>query len=122
MYDLQYGLDAAFSPIEQLHHEVKSSENPIIMDLKQRYVIKGIQKEQIITSVVTIQSTPDGTKIEKVEDKWNGKLPDSSIQNVSSSVQLLNPFWWIKYTEGWIWWIWSFVWYTTPWRVCLASI
>jgi hypothetical protein len=66
-----------------LHHEVKSAGNPILMDLKQKYTIKGIGKEQTITSLVTIQMSEDGTKIEKVQDKWNGELPDGSIQNVS---------------------------------------
>jgi hypothetical protein len=54
------------------------------MDLKNRYVIKGINKEQTITSVVTIQTSADGAKIEKVQDKWDGALPDGAIQNVSS--------------------------------------
>jgi len=53
------------------------------MNLKTRYVVKGIKKEETIQSVVSIQTTPDGARIETVQDKWNGKLPDSSIQNVS---------------------------------------
>jgi len=75
-----YGLQTAFE-IERLSHQVTSSGNPIIMDLKTRYVIKGISKEQTIASVITIQATPDGSKIEKVQDKWDGELPDSSIKN-----------------------------------------
>lgn len=77
-----YGLQSAFSEIERQHHSVKDAGNPILMDLKTRYVIKGIEKEQIISSVVTIHLDSEG-KIQKVQDKWNGKLPDGAIANVS---------------------------------------
>lgn len=88
--------------------------------MKTRYVVKGIGKEQTVASIVNIFVDPQG-KISKVEDKWDGELPEGSIKNVSSLLQLLSPFWWIKYAESWAWWGWSFVWYTTPWRVrCLA--
>jgi hypothetical protein len=110
-----YGLKAAFSEIERLHHEVTSSGNPISMDMKTRYVVKGIGKEQIIDSKINIFT--EGDKIVKVEDKWDGKLPDSSFADVSSPLQLLNPFWWAKYGEGWAWWLWSFTWETSLWGV-----
>lgn len=77
-----YGLQTAFSEIERQHHSVTDAGNPILMDLKTRYVIKGIGKEQIISSVVAIHLDGQG-KIQKVEDKWNGKLPDGAIVNVS---------------------------------------
>ncbi|KAK3172983.1 hypothetical protein OEA41_006311 [Lepraria neglecta] len=76
-----YGLQAAFSEIERLHHEVTSSGNPISMDLRTRYVVKGISKEQTIDSKINIFYDKATGKITKVEDKWGGKLPDSSIQN-----------------------------------------
>ncbi|KAK4971935.1 hypothetical protein LTR66_011359 [Elasticomyces elasticus] len=80
-YEAQwYGLQSAFSEIERLHHEVTSSGNPITMDLKTRYVVKGIGKEQTIASVIKIYLDSHG-KIEKVEDKWDGKLPESGIAN-----------------------------------------
>ncbi|KAF1351002.1 hypothetical protein BDV97DRAFT_397967 [Delphinella strobiligena] len=80
-YEAQwYGLQSAFSEIERLGHEVKSSGNPIVMDMKTRYVVKGIGKEQTISSVINIYLNSQG-KIEKVEDKWDGKLPDSAIAN-----------------------------------------
>lgn len=50
------------------------------MNLKTRYVVKGIGKEQTINSLITIATSPDG-KITKVEDKWDGKLPDGAISN-----------------------------------------
>lgn len=114
-----YGLQTAFSEIERLHHEVTSAGNPIEMDMKTRYVVKGINKEQIIKSKILIHT--DGDKIAKVEDKWDGKLPDSSIANVSSVFQLMNPLWWLKYAEGWAFSFWSLFWETTPWRVRDAS-
>ncbi|GAB7363791.1 hypothetical protein MBLNU230_g4358t1 [Neophaeotheca triangularis] len=72
-----YGLQAAFSEIERLHHEVTSSGNPIEMDLKTRYVVKGIGKEQTINSKILIHT--EGDKISKVEDKWDGQLPEGQI-------------------------------------------
>lgn len=50
------------------------------MNLKNRYVVKGIGKEQTIASVVNIFVGKDG-KIEKLQDKWDGKLPDSFFSN-----------------------------------------
>ena len=58
----------AFSEIERLSHSVKSASNPISLDLKARYVVKGLEKEQTISSVVNIYTNSAG-KIEKVEDK-----------------------------------------------------
>ena len=78
-----YGLQSAFSEIERLHHQVKDAGNPILIDMKTRYVIKGINKEQTIESLVAIHLDQQG-KIQKVEDKWNGELPDGAISNVSS--------------------------------------
>ena len=112
-----YGLKESMSEIERLHYQVTSSGNPITMDLKTRYKIKAIGKEQIINSVITIATTADGSKIEKVQDKWDGELPDSSIKNVSSIWQLFSPFWWLHYAEGWAFWCWSWTWYTRPWMV-----
>ncbi|KAK7622431.1 hypothetical protein IWX50DRAFT_83538 [Phyllosticta citricarpa] len=75
-----YGLQSAFAEIERLSHQVTSAGNPIVMDLKTRYVLKGIKKETVIASVVNIY-TDNAGKISRVEDKWDGKLPDSSITN-----------------------------------------
>lgn len=41
-------------------------------------------------------------KITRVEDKWDGKLPDSAISNVSRHwTNVVNPFWWANYWFGW---------------------
>lgn len=113
----QYGLQTAFSNIERLHHSVTSAGNPIAMDLKTRYVVKGINKEQVIDSKVLIFYNESTGKISKVEDKWDGNLPESSFKDVSSLSQLLSPWWWLRWYEAWAFWAWSFVWYTRPWEV-----
>jgi hypothetical protein len=82
-YEAQwYGLSQAMSSIERLHHSVKDAGNPIMMDLKTKYVIKGVNTEKTIDSVVAIYLDKQG-KIEKVEDRWGGDLPNSKIANVS---------------------------------------
>ncbi|KAL8730296.1 MAG: hypothetical protein Q9166_004179 [cf. Caloplaca sp. 2 TL-2023] len=110
-----YGLQTAFAEIERLHHEVVSAGNPIGMDLKTRYVTKGIKKEQTIESRINIFYDKDTGKITKVQDKWGGELPDSSFKNVSIE-QLFDPWWWVHYAEGWAWWMWSFTWDTWWWQ------
>ncbi|KAH6633229.1 hypothetical protein C7974DRAFT_167922 [Boeremia exigua] len=75
-----YGLQSAFSKIERQHHSVTDAGNPILMDMKTKYVVKGIGMEQIVSSVVAIHLDGEG-KIQKVEDKWNGKLPEGAIAN-----------------------------------------
>ena len=105
----------AFKEIERLHHEVTDGGNPIGLDLKTRYVVNGIGKEQTISSKINIFYDKETGKITKVEDKWDGQLPDSSFQNVSVQ-QLFSLWWWVHYYEGWAWWMWSFIWETRVWR------
>lgn len=114
-----YGLQSAFEEIERLHHEVTDAGNPIAMDLKTRYKVKGVGTETTISSKVLIYM--DGDYISKVEDKWDGQLPDSGIKNVSLR-RFFSPFWWAFYVEGWAFWTWSFVWETRVWGVrgCLS--
>lgn len=111
-----YGLQQAFSSIERLHHEVTDAGNPMLMDLKTKYVIKGIGKEQVVSSVVAVHLDESG-KISKVEDKWDGKLPEGSIANVSTISDLVSPVWWVNYWIAWGWWLWSFTWETRVWMV-----
>lgn len=61
-----YGLKVAFSSIERLSCSVTSGGNPIEMDLKTKYVVKGVGSEQVISSKVLIHTSSDGAKIEKV--------------------------------------------------------
>lgn len=113
----QYGLQTAFSEIERLSHEITHAGNPIAMDLKTRYVMKGVGKEQTIASKILIYYDQSTGKITKLQDKWDGQLPDSSFKNVSLR-QLFSPWWWLHYGEGWAWWMWSFTWDTWWWQVC----
>lgn len=117
---LQYGLQSAFSEIERLNHEVIDAGNPIKMNMKTRYVVKGLGKEQTVQSLITIATDSNG-KITKVEDKWDGKLPESSIANVSL-LQLFSPFWWLFYIQAWMFWLWSLTWETRVWRVSASAL
>ncbi|KAI0476583.1 hypothetical protein GGR56DRAFT_694167 [Xylariaceae sp. FL0804] len=73
-----YGLPAVFNPIQILSHRVTSGGNPIELDLTNRYVVKGVKKEQVIDSKIKIELDADG-KVVKVEDRWNDKLPEGTI-------------------------------------------
>lgn len=68
---------------ERLHHEVTSSGNPITMDLKTRYTVKGIGSEQTIESVIKIFTNPEG-KITEVQDRWNDDLKEGAFAKVST--------------------------------------
>ncbi|KAM0693384.1 hypothetical protein Q7P36_006638 [Cladosporium allicinum] len=95
-----YGLQTAFSAIERKSHSVTSAGNPIEMDMTTMYKVKGIGKETTITSKVNIFH--EGGKITKVEDKWDGKLPDSGIANVSKPwTNAIDPRFWANYWLGW---------------------
>lgn len=73
-----YGLPALFNPIRIQAHSVTSSGNPIELRLKNEYTVKGIKKAQTVDSVVDIHVGDDG-KITKLEDKWNGHLPEGAV-------------------------------------------
>ncbi|KAF4461138.1 hypothetical protein FALBO_12073 [Fusarium albosuccineum] len=81
-----YGLTALFSPITIQSHEVTSTGNPLSLKLSNKYVLKGLKTEKVMDSVVDIHVGPDG-KIERVEDKWNGTLPQGAI---ATAFQKLN--------------------------------
>ena len=94
-----YGLPTVFNPINLVSHTVTSAGNPIEIDLRNKYTIKGIKKEQEIHSKVKIFVDDDtgvsggsgnvssGTgKISMVEDRWNDKLPEGVISQVRQSL------------------------------------
>jgi len=91
------------------------------MKLSTRYTVKGVGIKQTIDSVVNIYTNEQGNKIVKVEDKWSGKLPDSSFIDVSL-IQIFSPGWWLYYAYSWQFWTWSLVWYTRPWMVRVCGI
>lgn len=53
------------------------------MDLKTRYVVKGLGKEQTIDSKIKIWTEGEGPsmKITRLEDRWDDNLPDSTFKN-----------------------------------------
>jgi len=81
-----------FNPIRIQSHKVTSDGNPIEFELSNAYTVKGINKEETITSVVRIHVGEDG-KIEKVEDKWNGSLPEGAVSEVSISISDVSECW-----------------------------
>lgn len=78
-----YGLPAAFSNIERLGGQVTSSGNPIEMDLKTRYTVKGLGSQQTIDSKIKIwtEGEGDNMRISRVEDRWDDNLPDTTFKN-----------------------------------------
>jgi len=75
-YEAQwYGLKASMSEIHQQHFEVVKGGNPIELSLKTRYKVKGIGTEQVVDSKILVHLTPDGQRISKLEDRWNGDVP-----------------------------------------------
>lgn len=84
-----YGLQSAFSQIERLSQEVTDAGNPILMDMKTRYVVNGVNVEKVIESKITITIDEATGKIKQVQDKWNGALPEGAIANVSCPDDLL---------------------------------
>ncbi|KAK1460790.1 hypothetical protein CMEL01_15087, partial [Colletotrichum melonis] len=79
-----YGLPALFNPIRIQSHTVTSAGNPIELELKNSYTVKGIKTEQTMESVVQIQVGDDG-KIVKVNDKWNNDLPEGAFSQVRNA-------------------------------------
>lgn len=49
------------------------------MDLTNNYTVKGLGTQKEISSVITIAYDEVEGKITKVQDKWNGSLPEGSI-------------------------------------------
>ena len=51
------------------------------MNMRTRYVVKGISKEQTIDSKIEIFVDEKTGKITRVNDKWDGKMPDSTFRD-----------------------------------------
>jgi len=75
-----YGLKTAFSDIQRLSCSVTSGGNPIEIDMKTMYRVKGIGSEHTIASKVKIFTTPDEKQITRVEDRWDDSLPDAAFK------------------------------------------
>jgi hypothetical protein len=78
-----YGLPALFHPIRLRSHTVVGAGNPIRLEASNEYVVRGIGKAQVISSVINVHVGDDG-RIAKVQDRWNDKLPGGVIAEVCS--------------------------------------
>lgn len=118
----QYGLQSAFSQIERKSHSVLSAGNPIELDMSTFYKVKGVGKETTINSKVNIFH--ENGKITRVEDKWDGKLPDSGIANVSKyyGLNVFNPIFWFNYGLDWWFSIWLFLYKYVPFVLLVRSL
>ena len=76
-----YGLPTLFDPIAIQSHRVIDGGDPIVMELSNKYTVKGIGKDQIVNSIVRIHLGADD-RIDKVEDRWNNKLPEGTVSEV----------------------------------------
>ncbi|KAK8040377.1 hypothetical protein PG991_000165 [Apiospora marii] len=105
-----YGLASLFSPIQIQSHRVVSGGNPIEVELTNKYVVaskvplaKG--KEQVISSRVLIHvDAADGLKITRVEDRWDDKLPDGAVSQVSELLPLAPLRAAARTGVAWGWW------------------
>jgi hypothetical protein len=73
-----YGLRAAFSDIQRLSCQTVSAGNPMELDLKTMYKVKGIGSEQVVESRVCVytEGEGEGMRVSKVEDKWDGEIKE----------------------------------------------
>jgi len=79
-----YGLQAAFSNIERLGGQITSDGNPIELDLKTRYTVKGLGSQQTVDSKVRIWTEGEGEdmRVRRVEDRWDDRSPqDTTFKN-----------------------------------------
>ena len=88
------------------------------MDLKTRYKIKGIGKEQVIESKVQIftEGVDAEGRITEVQDRWNNGIPEGTFAKVSF-FNLINPLWWVHFWCALVWWCWGRIWWSWPWEV-----
>lgn len=57
-----------------------SAGNSLEIDRVNRGNIKGLGTEQTIESKMKIWTTQEGSRIERVEGRWNEKLPDEAFK------------------------------------------
>lgn len=83
-----YGLPAAFSNIERLGGQVIGGGNPIELELKTKYTVKGLGSEQTIDSKVKIftEGEGDNLRIKRVEDRWNDDLKEGAFRDAMKNL------------------------------------
>ncbi|KAK0753715.1 hypothetical protein B0T18DRAFT_424217 [Schizothecium vesticola] len=103
-----YGLASMFRPIELLEHRVVSDKNPIEIEMRTRYTLKAVKKATEISSVVKIwvgdgsgsdlgvkekEGVPNGErdrgKIVRLEDRWDGKLPEGMFSEAFRKINAM---------------------------------
>jgi hypothetical protein len=75
--------------------------------------------EQVITSKVKVWTSENGggeMRIEKVEDRWDGKIPEGAFAKVGLS-EVVNPLWWFRVWRVLAWWAFCWVAWTRVWVV-----
>jgi hypothetical protein len=83
-----YGRSQAFSEIDCINHQVRDAGNPMLMDLRIKYVVRGVGVEQLVQSLVSVEVDGEG-RVSRVEDRWDGELKEGGIGEVSSIFQFL---------------------------------
>ncbi|KAL7621762.1 hypothetical protein AAE478_009089 [Parahypoxylon ruwenzoriense] len=71
-----------------LPSRIRSQSPPATISMRLNLV--GIMREQVINSVIRIHVGQDG-KIDKVEDRWNDKLPEGGVSEASFPFSVI-PF------------------------------
>ncbi|KAL6411790.1 hypothetical protein AUP68_04168 [Ilyonectria robusta] len=98
-----YGIPALCHDTQIQSHAVTSAGNPIKLDLSNKFVVKGINKELTIDSAVWIYIGKDG-KIDKVEDRWIANVPERPTQELQTySVGSILAWGWQR-GKDWMWW------------------
>ena len=49
------------------------------MDLSTKYKLKGVGLEKVINSKINIYTNSVGNRITKVEDRWDGEIPEGAF-------------------------------------------
>ncbi|KAH7165244.1 hypothetical protein EDB81DRAFT_754020 [Dactylonectria macrodidyma] len=112
-----YGIPALCRDTQIQSHAVISAGNPIKLDLSNKYVVKGINKELTIDSAVRIYIDKDG-KIDEVEDRWVANVPEQPTQELQTySVGRILAWGWQR-GKDWMWWVvCTPTWWWTLWPV-----
>ena len=87
-----YGLASLFGPIRIASHRITAASNPaavVELELRNRYTVRLVGTTHGIASTVRIltdaarpNNDDANAKIDRVEDRWEGKLPGGAVAEV----------------------------------------